>query len=123
MELGAFSTSLAVKDLAASKQFYEKLGFETVGGDEGQKYLIMRNGENSIGLFEGMFDKNIMTFNPGWDANCNDLEKFADVRDIQAAFKQAGITLATEADPNSQGPASISLLDPDGNAILIDQHR
>lgn len=123
MNLGAFSVSLAVKNLQASKVFYEKLGFSVFGGDEEQNWLIMKNGDHLIGLFQGMFDKNILTFNPGWDQQANETQEFTDVRQIQAALKDAGISLTTEADPTSTGPANIVLEDPDGNQILIDQHR
>jgi len=123
MELGAFSVSLAVKDLGASKAFYEKLGFEPVGGDEAQNWLIMRNRDHTIGLFQGMFEANILTFNPGWDQQCNELESFTDIRDLQAELKRQGAALASEADPSTSGPASLMLSDPDGNQILIDQHR
>jgi catechol 2,3-dioxygenase-like lactoylglutathione lyase family enzyme len=123
MELGAFSVSLAVKDLGASKAFYEKLGFEPVGGDEAQNWLIMRNGDHTIGLFQGMFEANILTFNPGWDQQCNELGSFTDIRDLQAELKRQGVALATEADTSTSGPASLMLSDPDGNQILIDQHR
>lgn len=121
MKLGAFSISLSVKDLAASKAFYEKLGFEKFGGD-GQHYLIMKNGESLIGLFQGMFEGNILTFNPGWDSNANQLDEFDDVREIQRELKEQGVKLEREADENTSGPASIVLIDPDGNAVLIDQH-
>lgn len=123
MELGAFSTSLTVKDLQISKTFYEKLGFVQSGGNMDQNYVIMRNGTTLIGLFHGMFDKNMLTFNPGWDFDCSELADYVDVRDIQATLQQEGIELSSEADANSQGPASITLIDPDGNPILIDQHR
>ena len=123
MQLGAFSVSLAVKDIQASKDFYEKLGFTPAGGDIEQNWLIMRNGDHVIGLFQGMFDSNILTFNPGWDQQCNETETFTDVREIQAALKTSGVTLVAEADETSKGPASITMLDPDGNPILIDQHR
>ena len=123
MQLGAFSVSLAVKDIQASKDFYEKLGFTPAGGDIEQNWLIMRNGDHVIGLFQGMFDSNILTFNPGWDQQCNESESFTDVREIQANLKTAGVTLIAEADETSKGPASITMLDPDGNPILIDQHR
>jgi catechol 2,3-dioxygenase-like lactoylglutathione lyase family enzyme len=123
MDLGAFSVSLAVKDIAASRDFYSKLGFEAVGGDIEQNWLILRNGDHVIGLFQGMFDGNILTFNPGWDQQCRETETYADVREIQAALKGAGVELDTEADASTEGPASITLTDPDGNAILIDQHR
>ncbi len=122
MKLGAFSVSLAVKNLQASKAFYEKLGFAPIGGDEAHNYLILRNGDTTIGLFQGMFDKNVLTFNPGWDAHCNTLEDFEDVRDLQRHLREAGVALTAEADEASSGPASIALVDPDGNPILIDQH-
>jgi len=123
MELGAFSVSLAVQDLKRSREFYQKLGFEEVGGDLTQNWLILRNGDCTIGLFQGMFEKNILTFNPGWDSQANDLDSFTDVRSLQAQLKAEGLDLVSEADPDSTGPASLSLLDPDGNPILIDQHR
>ena len=122
MQLGAFSVSLAVSDIAASRDFYTRLGFEVVGGDESQNWLILRNGGTTLGLFQGMFDKNALTFNPGWDAQANPLESFTDVREIQRALKAAGIALIEEADPTSTGPAHITLVDPDGNPVLIDQH-
>ena len=122
MELGAFSVSLAVNDLAASKSFYEKLGFHVFGGDQAQNWLIMKNGEHVIGLFHGMFEQNILTFNPGWDQDANTLESFTDVRDLQKALKEQGLVPAQEADESSSGPASLMLIDPDGNPILIDQH-
>lgn len=120
MQLGAFSVSLAVKDLAASKAFYEKLGFEATGGDEAQNYLIMVNGETVIGLFQGMFDKNILTFNPGLNNRKEHVDGFTDVRELQKHLEAAGVELTTRAQGES-GPASITLLDPDGNPILIDQ--
>lgn len=123
MDLGAFSTSLAVKDLNASKQFYEKLGFEIFGGDAEQNWLIMKNGDHIIGLFQGMFEDNVLTFNPGWDQNGAETQQFTDVRQIQAELKKRGVALASEVDEGSEGPASIMLSDPDGNTILIDQHR
>jgi len=123
MELGAFSISLAVKDLAASKSFYEKLGFAVIGGDPEQNWLILKNSDHVLGLFQGMFDKNILTFNPGWDQSGNELAAFADIRDIQRELKNQGIALATEADESTTGPASLMLADPDGNQIMIDQHR
>jgi len=123
MELGAFSISLSVKDLAVSREFYEKLGFKTMGGDADQGWLILKSGDHIIGLFQGMFDGNLLTFNPGWDQQANELEKFEDVRDIQQRLKEKGINLTSEVDEGSQGPASITLTDPDGNQILIDQHR
>ena len=123
MKLGAFSISLSVKDIAASQAFYEKLGFTKLGGDMQQKWLILKNGNAIIGLFEGMFEKNIITFNPGWDENAQNVDPFDDVRSIQKHLKQAGIALTAVADENTAGPAYISLTDPDGNDILIDQHR
>ena len=123
MELGAFSVSLAVKDLATSKDFYEKLGFESVGGDLEQNWLILRNGSHVLGLFQGMFEKNILTFNPGWDQSTNELESFTDVREIQSELKDREVALDSEADDSTSGPASLMLSDPDGNQILIDQHR
>ncbi len=122
MELGAFSVSLAVKDIHKSKAFYEALGFSVFHGDIDQGWLILSNGDKKIGLFQGMFEKNIMTFNPGWDADAQPLEKFDDVRDIQKRLQAAGIELQSTADPDSSGPASITMLDPDGNSVLIDQH-
>ena len=123
MELGAFSISLAVKDIKKSKDFYQKLGFEEIGGDISQNWLILRNGEHTIGLFQGMFDKNMLTFNPGWDSQANDLDTFTDIRTLQRRLKEQGLEFASEADENSTGPASFMLFDPDGNPILIDQHR
>ncbi len=122
MKLGAFSISLNVKDINASKLFYEKLGFEVFAGDIDQDYLIMKNGDSLIGLFQGMFESNIITFNPGWDQNATPLERFDDVREIQRKLKEEGVKLENEADETTTGPASFALLDPDGNAILIDQH-
>ena len=122
MELGAFSVSLNVKDISVSKSFYEKLGFTVFGGNQTQNWLIMKNGDHIIGLFQGMFEKNIMTFNPGWDQNANTLDSFSDVREIQKNLKEKGLTLDTEADENTTGPASIVISDPDGNPIMIDQH-
>ncbi len=122
MNLGAFSVSLAVKDIKASRAFYETLGFEAVGGDVEQNWLIMRNAKHTIGLFQGMFEKNCLTFNPGWDAECNTLPEFTDVRELQKKLKAAGVEFVSEADESTQGPASFSVLDPDGNPILIDQH-
>jgi catechol 2,3-dioxygenase-like lactoylglutathione lyase family enzyme len=123
MNLGAFSISLAVKDIQQSKAFYENLGFSTLGGNINQKWLILKNGNAIIGLFEGMFDKNIITFNPGWNEDAKNVEPFDDVRVIQQHLKNCGIQLTSEADVNSSGPAHITLTDPDGNNILIDQHR
>ena len=122
MRLGNFSVSLAVKDLAKSREFYENLGFRAVGGDPSQNWLILQNETATIGLFQGMFDKNILTFNPGWDRNSSTLPDFDDVRDIQRALKDQGIRLESEADESTSGPASLMLIDPDGNPILIDQH-
>ncbi len=123
MQVGAFSISLSVKDLEVSKQFYEKLGFSVFAGGMEQRYLIMKNGNALIGLFQGMFEGNILTFNPGWDENAQNVERFDDVRQIQQHLKSKGIELTTEADEKTTGPASIMLTDPDGNTILFDQHR
>lgn len=122
MKLGAFSVSLTVKDIKLSKLFYEQLGFKEFGGDIEQNWIIMKNGTTTIGLFQGMFDQNILTFNPGWDANTNKLEPFTDVRDIQKELKSKGFTMITEADETTTGPASFVIVDPDGNPILVDQH-
>ena len=122
MQLGAFSVSLAVKDIHLSKAFYEKLGFEVFAGDIEKNYLIMKNGNALVGLFQGMFEQNILTFNPGWNENAELLKSFTDVRDIQKHVRKEGIQLATEADENGSGPASFVVVDPDGNPILIDQH-
>jgi lactoylglutathione lyase len=122
MELGAFSVSLAVKDLAASRAFYEKLGFVPVGGNPAQNWQILRNGATVIGLFQGMFDENILTFNPGWTQQATPLTAFTDVRELQQRLENAGLVLATKAEPASTGPASLTLVDPDGNRVLIDQH-
>ncbi len=122
MDLGTFSVSLAVKDLDASRAFYEHLGFKQVGGNADQNWLILQNGSATIGLFQGMFKDNILTFNPGWDASKQEAESFEDVRSIQARLKAAGLTLLLEADPESTGPAHIVLADPDGNQIMLDQH-
>lgn len=122
MKLGNFSLSLSVKDIRASKEFYEKLGFINFGGDIEQNWLIMKNGKAIIGLFQGMFENNIITFNPGWDENANTLESFDDIRQIQKHLKSQGVKLESEADESTTGPASVVLLDPDGNAILLDQH-
>ena len=122
MKLGAFSISLSVKNIEASKLFYEKLGFTSLGGNISQKWLILKNGNAIIGLFEGMFEKNIITFNPGWDENACKKEAFDDVREIQRQLKSKGIRLDSEADENSTGPASCIVTDPDGNTILFDQH-
>ncbi len=122
MELGAFSISLAVKDIEASKTFYEKFGFKVFGGNSAQNWLILKNGDHIIGLFQGMFDKNILTFNPGWNQDAQPLASFTDVRALQRTLKTQGVPLATEADENTTGPASFVAIDPDGNPILIDQH-
>ncbi|KYG82271.1 VOC family protein [Roseivirga echinicomitans] len=122
MKLGAFSISLSVKDLKASKDFYEALGFTVFAGDMEKNYLIMKNGNALVGLFQGMFPNNILTFNPGWDENAQKLETFDDVREIQKALKSKGITLQSAADESTSGPASMMVVDPDGNAVLIDQH-
>lgn len=123
MKLGAFSVSLSVKDLNVSKQFYESLGFKVFAGGMEQKYLIMKNENALIGLFQGMFEGNILTFNPGWDENARNMEEFDDVREIQRQLKSKGVQLTVEADETTTGPASIMLADPDGNVILLDQHR
>ncbi len=123
MDLGVSSVSLAVQDLQASRAFYEKLGFSDMGGNPDHGYLIMKNGETIIGLFQGMFEKNILTFNPGWNSEAKNVDPFTDVREIQARLEEAGLTLEQRADPDSEGPAHITLIDPDGNPILIDQHR
>jgi catechol-2,3-dioxygenase len=123
MKLGAFSVSLSVKDINVSKEFYENLGFKVFAGDMEKKYLIMKNENSLIGLFQGMFEGNILTFNPGWDENAKNIEKFEDVREIQKHLKNKNIKLTTEADENTSGPASLMVTDPDGNVILIDQHR
>lgn len=123
MKLGAFSISLAVKDLQVSKDFYEKLGFALFAGSMEMNYLIMKNEDSLVGLFQGMFESNILTFNPGWDQSANDLDSFDDVRFIQKSLKNQDLKLEREADESTSGPASIVLMDPDGNAILIDQHR
>jgi len=123
MELGNFSVSLAVKDIGASRSFYEKFGFKVFMGNAAQKWLIMKNGDHVIGLFQGMFEKNVLTFNPGWDSNAQNLPTFTDVRELQRQLKAKGVKLQTEADEKTTGPASFTVVDPDGNQILIDQHR
>ena len=123
MDLGAFSVSLAVKDIEKSKAFYEKLGFVAIGGDCGQGWTILKNGEHIIGLFQGMFEKNILTFNPGWNNNAEPVAPFTDVRDLQKTLRAKGVTFESEADETSGGPASFVIFDPDGNPILVDQHR
>ncbi len=122
MKLGVFSVSLSVKDIQVSKAFYENLGFSVFAGDIEKNYLIMKNEKTLVGLFQGMFEQNILTFNPGWDENANKVEAFDDVRDIQRQLKSKGIKIVNEADENSSGPASMVIIDPDGNTILIDQH-
>ena len=122
MDLGAVSISLAVKDLAASRSFYEKFGFKVFHGDAAQNWLILKNGDHVIGLFQGMFEKNIITFNPGWDQNAQKLASFTDVRELQRRLKAESVTLMSEADETTTGPASVMAVDPDGNTILIDQH-
>lgn len=122
MNLGAFSISLNVKDLKTSKAFYEKLGFSVFGGELDKNYLIMKNGNALVGLFQGMFESNILTFNPGWDENAQKLKQFEDIRSIQKKLKKEGISLVTEADESSSGPGSFVVMDPDGNTILVDQH-
>ncbi len=122
MKLGAFSISLSVRDIKASKQFYENLGFKVFAGDIEKNYLILKNGNALIGLFQEMFENNILTFNPGWDENANKLEEFDDVREIQRNLKEKGTKLVSEADEATSGPASVMVSDPDGNMILIDQH-
>ena len=123
MNLGAFSISLAVKDIEASKLFYQHLGFTVFGGNQSQNWLIMKNGGHIIGLFQGMFEKNMLTFNPGWDSDAQELKDFTDVRDLQRTLKGLGVTMMTEADETTTGPASFMIADPDGNPILVDQHR
>ena len=122
MNLGAFSISLAVKDIGASREFYESLGFEIFGGDASQNWLILKNGDHVIGLFQGMFERNMLTFNPGWDKNATQVDDFTDVRELQRQLKTQGITFSSEADENTKGPASFMVVDPDGNPILFDQH-
>jgi lactoylglutathione lyase len=123
MQLGNFSISLAVKDLEASRVFYEKFGFTVFAGEASQNYLILKNGEHVIGIFQGMFEQNILTFNPGWDSNAQPLDPFTDVRELQRELKAAGVVMVSEADDSTTGPASFVALDPDGNPILVDQHR
>ena len=122
MDLGAFSVSLNVKDIQVSKSFYEKLGFQVFGGVVEQNWLILKNGDHVIGLFQGMFEKSMLTFNPGWDQNGAPLESFTDVRDLQRELKEQGVELESETVENSEGPASFIVIDPDGNPILFDQH-
>jgi len=122
VDLGAFSVSLAVADLAASRQFYERLGFSAFAGD-GVNWLVVKNGAHVIGLFQGMFDRNLLTFNPGWDNDAQELATFTDIRDLQRELKAQGVAFAQEADESTTGPASFVVVDPDGNPILVDQHR
>lgn len=122
MDLGNFSVSLAVKDLAASRAFYEKLGFAVIHGDPAQNYLILANGPTKVGLFQGMFTGNILTFNPGWDSTGAPLAEFTDVREIQRRLQEQGVPIVTAADDASTGPAHFILTDPDGNVIMFDQH-
>jgi catechol 2,3-dioxygenase-like lactoylglutathione lyase family enzyme len=122
MQLGAFSVSLAVKDLEASRRFYEKFGFEVFAGDAAQHWLILKNGDHVIGLFQGMFERNILTFNPGWDSDARKLEAFTDVRELQRQLKARGVQFVSEADETTVGPASFVAVDPDGNPVLVDQH-
>jgi predicted enzyme related to lactoylglutathione lyase len=122
MQLGAFSVSLTVKDIQASKSFYEKFGFSVFGGNAAQNWLILKNGDCIIGLFQGMFEKNILTFNPGWDSNAQNVAAFTDVRELQRQLKAQGVALVQEADETTSGPASFVAVDPDGNPILVDQH-
>ena len=122
MELGAFSLSLAVKDIEASKLFYQKLGFKVFGGDQSHNWLIMKNADHTIGLFQGMFEENILTFNPGWNSNAQPLDDFTDIRELQRQLKDRGLEMISEADESSTGPGSFMIADPDGNTILVDQH-
>lgn len=122
LSLGNFSLSLSVKDIAKAKEFYEKLGFKQVGGKLEQNWVVLKNGDTKIGLFQGLFEKNMLTFNPGWDSNGEQLDTFTDVREIQRVLLGAGVELTVKADPDSAGPAHLMLVDPDGNPILIDQH-
>ena len=123
MELGAFSVSLAVKDIAASREFYEKLGFSVFGGDQAQRWLIMKSGTTLIGLFQGMFEKNMLTFNPGWDSDARPLPAFTDVREIQRQLRSQGVVVTQAVDEATTGPGHIVVTDPDGNDVLLDQHR
>jgi catechol 2,3-dioxygenase-like lactoylglutathione lyase family enzyme len=122
MELGAFSISLNVSDIGASKEFYEKLGFEEFAGDISQNWLILKNGDHIIGLFQGMLERNTLTFNPGWDSDARGLDAFTDIRDLQRHLKEQGVVFMSEADESTTGPASFVIVDPDGNPILVDQH-
>jgi catechol 2,3-dioxygenase-like lactoylglutathione lyase family enzyme len=122
MDLGAFSVSLAVKDIQASQEFYAKFGFEVFGGDASQNWLILKNGDCVIGLFQGMFERNMLTFNPGWDSNARELDDLTDVRDLQRQLKAQGVELVSEVDESTTGPGSFMAIDPDGNPVLVDQH-
>ena len=122
MQLGAFSISLAVKDIAASRAFYEKFGFKVMGGDASMNWLILKNGDHVIGLFQGMFERNTLTFNPGWDSNASRIEGFTDVRELQRQLREQGVQLVAQADEATKGPAFIMAIDPDGNPVLVDQH-
>lgn len=122
MQLGAFSISLAVKDLAASRAFYEKFGFTAFAGDPAQNWLILKNGDHVIGLFQGMLEKNTLTFNPGWDASAGPLDEFTDVRELQRRLREQGVELVAQADESTTGPAYLMAIDPDGNPVLLDQH-
>ncbi|MFI1279782.1 VOC family protein [Streptomyces sp. NPDC020858] len=122
MDLGAFSVSLSVRDIEASRAFYEKLGFAEYGGDAAQNWLILKNGDHVIGLFQGMFEKNMLTFNPGWDGNADPLDSFTDIRELQRELKASGVDFVTEVDESGSGPGSFLVLDPDGNPVLLDQH-
>ncbi|MEU6297899.1 VOC family protein [Streptomyces erythrochromogenes] len=122
MDLGAFSVSLTVRDIEASRAFYEKLGFAALGGDPSQNWVILKNGDHVIGLFQGMFEKNMLTFNPGWNQNATPLDSFTDVRELQRELKANGVEFVTEADESGSGPAHFVVLDPDGNPVLVDQH-
>ncbi|RXZ46974.1 VOC family protein [Agromyces binzhouensis] len=123
MDLGAFSVSLAVSDLAASREFYGRLGFEAFGGDPDQGWLMLRNGPHVIGLFQGMFERNLLTFNPGWDQAAADVDPFTDVRELQRTLREAGAAFVSEVDEGGSGPGSFIVIDPDGNPVLVDQHR
>lgn len=122
MQLGAFSISLSVKDIAASRAFYEKFGFQAFGGNQDENWLMLKNGETVIGIFQGMFEGNLLTFNPGWDQSANPVEQFTDVRELQRRLKAQGVALSPEADETTTGPGYFSAVDPDGNVILVDQH-
>jgi len=123
MDLGAFSVSLSVKDLDASREFYSKLGFEVIGGDASRNWLMLRNGDHVIGLFQGMFEGNVLTFNPGWSQQGEDTADFTDVRELQAELRARGMTFVSEVDESTRGPGSLMVVDPDGNPVLLDQHR